>query len=722
MCISWFSLFYIKITCSAKGFNTTLVLFAKDVDEKNVKKGGANILTFKLIFEPFFTGVVTIDTIHTVYRKRLLVALSVALVCLMSLNSFGQKEGQALVDSLEHELKTVKEDTNKVKILNTISYNFFFINPDSGIIYGRVAHDLSEQLHWQKGIGDAYKNIGNSYMSKSSYDTALSYYGKAKEMFETINDQNSVARVLGNMGSMYEDLGDYPKSLEHQFTALRIYEKTGDLTGRARIYGNIGNLYQDLEKYSEALRYDTMALNIHRGFNEKRPIAIDMGNIGNVYANMNDHVKALDFDFKSLAVYEELRDSSSIANKLQKIADAYSKMDDFTKALGYSFKSLKIYESVSDKDGMARVLGNIGSKYFEIAKNMKGNSSQLPAEAVRNLQSAIDYTTKAIAIFEEIEGMNALFYAYGELANEYDLAGNYKEAMRAHRKYADLKDSVLKNAKNVRFANLEKEHAIDQMRNAEKEKQAQVRLNALLKAKKRNESILFTLGMIILLGGIVLVLRQRKMTEDLLLNILPPKIAERLKAKEHPIADHFGDASIIFIDIAGFTKLSERSDPKSLVNILNDVFTRFDAIAGKHGLEKIKTIGDCYMAVAGIPEKDANHPLKVADMALDVRDAMKDYKTHEGTPIHFRIGIDCGTVVAGVIGKKKFIYDIWGDSVNTASRMESSGIPGEIHCTDNFKKRLPANYTFTSRGEVNIKGKGPMHTWILVSSVKHIVS
>jgi class 3 adenylate cyclase len=664
----------------------------------------------------------SIKTVYSYYGRLLArLAVSLCLFCTTPSSSFAQKEGQALVDSLEQAAGSVLDDSNKVKIWNTISYNFFFINPDSGIIYGKKARSLAEKLAWHKGVATADKNIGNSYMNKSAYDTALSCYVKAFELFEKISDHNGMARVLGNMGTIYDELGDYAKALEYQLKALGIYEKTGDKEGKARIYSNIGNLYETPKKYAEALRYYTKALDIHVELNDRRSTAIDMGNVGNMNAFRGNNKAALEYDMKALAIYEALQDSSSIANKLQNIATVYGNMKDFTSSLAYSYRSLKIYDRVGDKDGMGRVLANIGDKYSDIARGIiENNRGQLTGEAMKNLQYAISYTNKAIAIFTEIGELEALSSTLSELFEAYELMGNYKEALEAHKQYLKFKDSVFNNDKIIKFANLEKEHAIEQLRVAERETEAQVKMNELTKTKKRNEAILFSIGIAVLLGGIVLVLKQRKRTEELLLNILPPKIAERLKAKEHPIADHFGDASIIFIDIAGFTKLSEHCDPKTLVNILNDVFTRFDAIAGKYGLEKIKTIGDCYMAVAGIPEKDPDHPLKVADMALEVRDAMKDYKTDDGLPIHFRIGIDCGTVVAGVIGKKKFIYDIWGDSVNTASRMESSGIPGEIHCTDNFRKRLPSRYIFTSRGEVNIKGKGPMHTWILVSSVRPV--
>lgn len=245
----------------------------------------------------------------------------------------------------------------------------------------------------------------------------------------------------------------------------------------------------------------------------------------------------------------------------------------------------------------------------------------------------------------------------------------------------------------------------------------------------RNEApIIFIIGTLTLLVFVLFLFRfllvvnivrkERKRSEALLLNILPKKIAERLKLKEHPVADSFKEVSILFIDMVGFTKFTENRDPKEVVGVLDDVFSKFDDLAEKHGLEKIKTIGDCYMAAAGIPEPRANHAQVAAAMALDVKDMMKGYATRDGTRLYFKMGLDCGPVVAGVIGKKKFIYDLWGDAVNTASRMESTGVVGEVHCTQTFKTALEKpgfgkEMTFRSRGTIDIKGKGIMETWLI---------
>jgi adenylate cyclase len=165
--------------------------------------------------------------------------------------------------------------------------------------------------------------------------------------------------------------------------------------------------------------------------------------------------------------------------------------------------------------------------------------------------------------------------------------------------------------------------------------------------------------------------------------------------------------------MVNFTEFTRANEPKQTVSTLDDIFTRFDAIAEQCGLEKIKTIGDCYMAVAGLPDAQADHAKRAAEMALDVKRTMLEYRATGNKKISFRIGIDCGPVVAGVIGSKKFIYDLWGEAVNTASRMESTGVTGEIHCTDNFRMSAGSAYSFTSRGIMEIKGIGPMETWLL---------
>ena len=205
-------------------------------------------------------------------------------------------------------------------------------------------------------------------------------------------------------------------------------------------------------------------------------------------------------------------------------------------------------------------------------------------------------------------------------------------------------------------------------------------------------------------------------SEALLVNILPRPIAERLKAAAQTIADDFAAASILFADVVGFTPLAQRLPPAEMVGILDRLFTRFDMLVERHGLEKIKTIGDCYMAAAGVPDPCPDHARKAALLALGMRDVITASTVADEPGLELRIGINSGPLVAGVIGTKRFLYDLWGDAVNTASRMESHGTPGEIQITRATYELLKDEFVCRSRGTILVKGKGPMETWFLEGS------
>ena len=202
--------------------------------------------------------------------------------------------------------------------------------------------------------------------------------------------------------------------------------------------------------------------------------------------------------------------------------------------------------------------------------------------------------------------------------------------------------------------------------------------------------------------------------ENLLLNILPRSIADRLKAETQTIADQFSAASILFADVVDFTPFAERLPAAEVVEILDRLFGTFDTLAERYGLEKIKTIGDCYMVAAGIPTPRPDHARALACLALDMREAMRSADAVGTLGLELRIGINSGPVVAGVIGRKRFLYDLWGDAVNTASRMESHGTPGQIQITSATRDLLDADFVTEPRGTVAVKGKGDMETWYLV--------
>ena len=207
---------------------------------------------------------------------------------------------------------------------------------------------------------------------------------------------------------------------------------------------------------------------------------------------------------------------------------------------------------------------------------------------------------------------------------------------------------------------------------------------------------------------------EKQTSERLLLNVLPGPIAERLKTGENTIVDRFDAVSVLFADIVGFTALSSRTSPEALVTMLNELFSTFDRLAEQHGLEKIKTIGDAYMVVAGIPHPVADHAAAITEMALDMLAFVESYSERLGLDLTIRIGIHTGPVVAGVIGTKKFIYDLWGDTVNTASRMESHGVPARVQVSEATHQLLAGRFAFEPRPPIEVKGKGAMQTYLVI--------
>lgn len=214
-----------------------------------------------------------------------------------------------------------------------------------------------------------------------------------------------------------------------------------------------------------------------------------------------------------------------------------------------------------------------------------------------------------------------------------------------------------------------------------------------------------------------LIEQKNRENEQLLLNILPGAIAERLKKGEQSIADGFAEVTVLFADIVNFTTFAVHTSAADLVSLLNDLFSRFDAASQRLGVEKIKTIGDCYMAVCGLPQPRSDHARAMAELALELLRVLAEFNHKRGTSLQIRIGINSGPVVAGVIGSTKFIYDLWGDTVNVASRMESTGVPGAIHVTESVYTKLRDAYTFEERGLIEVKGKGKLPSWILRDKV-----
>ncbi len=636
----------------------------------------------------------------------------VILLLLISHSLLAQKQGRELIDSLRIALPRMKDDTNKVNILNKIGYSFFFIDPDSGVYYGRKALTMAQATGIPKSIAGSYRIVGINYMTKSMGEEAMGCFDSALQLFNSIHDADNAARVIGNMAQVYDDRGDYASALEYNLRAMKIYDESKNEKGKAFVYANLGNIYISLKKYPEAMHYYDLSLSYHTSVGDTQSMAIDLGNLGNSYFDVGDYQKALDHDQRALQIYERLGDSVAIANKLQNIAEIHEHRAELAEALDYAGRALRIYERADDQNGKAIALGLVGRCHLVLALRMiKQGLGGTPA-AKDHLQQAVTYTQKAIGLFAAAGELIELYTAYSQLTDALEARGNYKDALAMYRLCFNIKDSVLNADKNVKFANLEKEKAIADKKHADEERRAQVQITQLTAAKRRNETILFTIGILVLLAAVIVVTRERKKTEQLLLNTLPAEVAAELKKKGSSDARLFDNVTVLFTDFVGFTNLSEQLNPKQLVDELHACFTAFDGIMMKHNIEKIKTVGDAYLAVCGLPVPNSDHAENVVRAAIDIREFMLHRKKLSGdAAFDIRIGVHSGNVVAGIVGVKKFAYDIWGDTVNTAARMEQHSTPGKINISETTYQLVKNKFTCEYRGEVQAKNKGMMRMY-----------
>jgi adenylate cyclase len=547
--------------------------------------------------------------------------------------------------------------------------------------YGK-ALALNEELGNKAGMATNLGNIGIVHANLSDYARALEYYGKALVLDEELGNKAGVANSLGNIGIVYQNLSDYSRALEYYGKALALHEELGNKAGMANNLSNIGNVHRNLSDYSRALEYYGKALSLHEDLGNKAGMGAWLGNIGGVHLYLSDYPRALEYYGKALALNEELGNKAGVASDLGNIGTVHKDISDYPRALEYLGKALALAEELGNKAGVAINLGNIGATYAQ--QDFDGYD---PAKAE-------EYLIKVLSGFEDIGAKNFQYETHKGLADLYERQGRKAEAYDHYKKYHELEKEVQSEEAKKKAMLMEQQKQV-----AEREKEMEIE-------------------------------RTRATAEKRILNnILPEEITQRLIKGENPIADTFDCVSVLFMDIVDFTKLSTKVSAQQLVHLLNAIFSSADAVMREFGLEKIKTIGDAYMAVAGAPVVQEDHAHRAANAALKLLDVMKNLEVSfpdslgdkswiASLPeIHVRIGVHCGPAAAGVVGENKFLYDLWGDAVNTAARMESHGEAGKIHVSAEFKHAVETvhepSLRFIPRGEIDIKGKGIMKTYFL---------
>jgi class 3 adenylate cyclase/tetratricopeptide (TPR) repeat protein len=636
-------------------------------------------------------------------------------------NTSQNNEAKAFAHKLI-ENQTIQEDPESLAKVCSYLGNVYWKLSDypKALEYHSKSLLIYEEIRNKDGIGRTLVNIGNVYLYLSDYPKALEYYSKALHIKEEIGDKDGIANALGNIGSVYTQLSDYPKALEYYSKALLINEEIGSKNGIKGNLGNIGLVYFYLSDYPKALEYLSKSLLINEELGNKEGIVVNLGNIGNVYTSLSDYLKALEYYSKALHINEEIGNKKGIASNLGNIGNVYTSLSDYPKALEYYSKALHIDEEIGNKVGIANHLVNIGNVYnilsdypkalensskalkiyeeignkFGIANNLVsiGNVYAKKESKYYDAKKAEEYLQKSLQLAEEIGYKEAIKEVYGILSSLHSNEKYFEEAFVFQSKSIALEKEILSN---------EAKKQADSFHIQRKLAEQEIKM-----AEERGR----------FLGR-----------ESILRNILPDSVTDRLVKGENPIADHFETASVLFMDLVGFTTLASIAPPKQLVYLLDAIFQKADEVVETFGLEKIKTIGDGYLAVANVTSPLEDHQKATAFAALQLLDTMKDFVVNipsdlgatewikDMNDIEIRIGIHTGEVVAGIIGKNKYTYDLWGDAVNIASRMESNSEAGRIHISEEFAKSIEKHPEFSliPRGEISIKGKGTMNTFWL---------
>ncbi len=551
---------------------------------------------------------------------------------------------------------------------------------------------------------------GASLFLRGRYADALTYYQNSLNIYEEISDQAGITSCLNAKGLVYLDKNDYTKALGYFMQCLKIGEETGEPPNSAYL-NNIGYIYSIQDDYVNALKYYSQSLKIREELEDQQGIATSLTNIGEVYSGQGDYPIALDFFTRGLRIFEEVGDQRGISTTLTYIGQVYNSLGDHTKALNYYMQGLKIKEETGERQGIAASLNNIGNVYKKSGDYYK---------AITYCQKGFELANSIGSLLEQKEGCKCLYDVYKAI-------GNGNKALEYHELLSVIEDSLSAEEASNELLQMEfqKQIATDSIAQVEKNRQLQVahREEVLANEKQRNILIASGLFVLVLAGGLwsrlsfvrkskVQLQIEKDRSENLLLNILPEEIALELKEKGRADARSFDMVSILFTDFKSFTETSSKLSAHDLVEEINTCFVAFDSIVEKYGIEKIKTIGDAYMAAGGLPVPTDDSVKNTVLAAIEMQNFIGERKAimnQKGLPaFEMRAGIHTGPVVAGIVGVKKFQYDIWGDTVNTASRVESNGEVAKVnigHSTYELLKEDP-DFSFVNRGKIEAKGKG----------------
>jgi len=629
---------------------------------------------------------------------------------LLTLNSFAQE--QHLVDSLTNLLKNhnahklelhIKSqslfDSTAANILNALSIAYLKNDQDKSMAYANESLALSEQIGFKKGVANACKSIGGIKSLNGDNITALSMYNKSLKIFTEISDKQGIARLKNKIGTIYINQGNYPEALKNFFFALKRFEEIGDKNGIAVSYKSIGLIYNEQGNFPEALKNYSTSLKIFKEIGDKIGISKCFMQIGYLYENQNNYSEALKNYLTYLKTVEDLGDRQGIAGAYLQIGSIYSKQGNYTEALKMESAGLKIFEETGRVLDIASAYGNIAQIFIKQKK----------------YSEAAQYLNKGLAIAKENNSLRNLVLFYRDLATLDSSQGNFKQELIHYKLYINTRDSLLNKENTKKITQQQMQHDFDNkesLAKADQEKKDALTQEQMKKDKLVRDGFIFGSILFLLLAGFIFMnLRKtafaKKKSEELLLSILPVEVAEELKLTGAAKAKSYTMVTVMFTDFKDFTTISKYISAELLVDEIHTCFSAFDNIIQKYRIEKIKTIGDSYMCASGLPVTNFSHAEDMLKAAFEIRNFMLARK--QEAPLgdlggfDIRIGVNTGPVVAGIVGVKKYAYDIWGDTVNIASRMESSGEAGRVNISGSTYELVKEKFSCTHRGKIQAK-------------------
>ncbi len=618
------------------------------------------------------------------------------------------------------------------------------------IRYYTYALPLREALGDRKGMASIYNNLGNIYENQGEGLDALANFQLSLKIMEQLGDSSRIARATYSMAVIHESLGNYPEALNHLYDFLGYVESQDDKEEIAAGYNLIGNIKSEIELTEEAMTWYHKARIIREQLDDIWSLAITYQNLGITEDNLGEqfqdkdqgdsaivhHLLALEWLDKAYAIYTQNDDPSGRADILnnrgvveKNLGSSYLLNGDrkaaeqaWIQALEHLAASRAIREELGDQVGVIETLNGLG----DVARRQG------------RYRDALNYTNAYFDLATAINNSKYIRNGWKDRARVYKALGRWKEAFHSHEQYEELRweefnDKRVKDyeRREVLYGDLKKQIKL------EKQEQELALQDARLSEARTRQRALMGGGLALALLALLLYNRyriknkankdlaeknviidaERKKSDDLLLNILPATTARELKETGRARARHYDSVTVLFTDFSGFTATAAKLAPADLVEELDTCFRAFDAITARHGIEKIKTIGDAYLCVAGLPEEREHHALDVVRAAMEMQEWMEARVIElegQGRPFfRMRAGIHTGPVVAGVVGDRKFAYDIWGDTVNTAARMESNSEPGRINLSAVTWALVREEIPCTPRGAIEAKGKGKLEMYFV---------